>query len=30
MTTSGPLEAFMALQIVKAEIMRDLWQKETN
>ena len=30
LTTSGPLEAFIALQIVKAEIKRDLWQKETN
>ena len=30
LTTSGPLEALAALQIVKAEIVRDLWQKETN
>ena len=30
LTTSGPLEAFAALQVAKAEIVRDLWQKETN
>lgn len=30
LTTRGPLEALAALQIVKAEIARDLWQKETN
>ena len=30
LTTSGPLEALAALQIVKAEIVRDLWKKETN
>lgn len=30
LTTSGPLEALAALQIVKAEIVRDLWKRETN
>ena len=30
LTTSGPLEALAALQIAKAEILRELRQKETN
>ena len=30
LTTSGPLEAFAALQIAKAEIARDLWHRKTN
>ena len=30
MPTSGPLEALAALQIAKAEIVRDLWQRGTN
>ena len=30
LTTSGPLEALAALQIAKAEILRELRQRETN
>ena len=30
LTTSGPLEALVALQIAKAEILRELRQRETN
>jgi len=30
LTTSGPLEALAALRIAKAEILRELRQRETN